>query len=238
MQTVTPPIRTARSEADRIRRVPPRPSRDFSVHPVAIRVVRTPLRICPLAARIDHQPGGVTGMSIAPPILRALDPVPDETVLVESTGFEAAARFPVNRVPPCRPRSRGNGLRGAVQTLRREHRPERGPIGIVGGQMPGGGLSSSQAAPAAHLLALDRHSLASGGAAPQLAPRSAGEDTRLIPPLRIEEGTDIGPGCAIGPGVCIERECRIRDGVVIQDAVTLRNAVIPDGRRSEGGAVL
>ncbi|MEW5959305.1 MAG: sugar phosphate nucleotidyltransferase, partial [Chloroflexota bacterium] len=76
------------------------------------------------------------------------------------------------------------------------------------------------------LLALNRHYLTTGGDTPQLAPRSVGQHTHLITPLRIEEGTTIGPGCVIGPRVYIERNCKIGADVLIKDAVILRNSVI------------
>jgi bifunctional UDP-N-acetylglucosamine pyrophosphorylase/glucosamine-1-phosphate N-acetyltransferase len=102
-----------------------------------------------------------------------------------------------------------------------------------------GVLTSSrlQLTNAADLLALNRHYLTTGGDTPQLAPRSVGQHTHLITPLRIEEGTTIGPGCVIGPRVYIERNCRIGAGVLIKDAVILRDTVIEDGRQVVGEVV-
>jgi NDP-sugar pyrophosphorylase family protein len=79
--------------------------------------------------------------------------------------------------------------------------------------------------------------LTTGGDTPQLAPRSVGQHTHLITPLRIEEGTTIGPGCVIGPRVYIERNCRIGASVLIKDAVILRDTVIEDGRQVVGEVV-
>jgi NDP-sugar pyrophosphorylase family protein len=90
---------------------------------------------------------------------------------------------------------------------------------------------------AADLLALNRHYLTTGGDAPQLAPQSVGQHTHLITPLRIEEGTTIGPGCVIGPRVYIERNCRIGADVLIKDAVILRDTVIEAGRQIVGEVV-
>ncbi len=87
------------------------------------------------------------------------------------------------------------------------------------------------------LLALNRHYLTTGGDAPQLAPRSVGQHTHLITPLRIEEGVTIGPGCVIGPRVYIEQNCRIGADVLIKDAVILRNTVIEDGQQVVGAVV-
>ncbi|MFQ6015922.1 MAG: sugar phosphate nucleotidyltransferase [Anaerolineae bacterium] len=79
------------------------------------------------------------------------------------------------------------------------------------------------------LLAINRHYLVNGHDQPQLAPFTVGKNTHLITPLRIEEGTTIGPDCVIGPRVYIERDCRIGQGVTIKDAVVLRESVIEDG---------
>ena len=87
------------------------------------------------------------------------------------------------------------------------------------------------------LLALNRHYLTTGGDMPQLAPHSVGQHTHLITPLRIEEGTTIGPGCVIGPRVYIERNCHIGADVLIKDAVILRNTTIKDGRQIVGEVV-
>jgi NDP-sugar pyrophosphorylase family protein len=90
---------------------------------------------------------------------------------------------------------------------------------------------------AADLLALNRHYLTTGGDEPQLAPQTVGQHTHLITPLRIEEGTTIGPGCVIGPRVYIERNCQIGADVLIKDAVILRGTTIADGRQVVGEVV-
>jgi NDP-sugar pyrophosphorylase family protein len=97
--------------------------------------------------------------------------------------------------------------------------------------------SRQQLTNADDLLALNRHYLTTGGDKPQLAPRSVGQHTHLITPLRIEENTIIGPGCVIGPRVYIERNCRIGADVLIKDAVILRDTVIEDGRQVVGEVV-
>ncbi|MCG3211254.1 MAG: Bifunctional protein GlmU [Anaerolineae bacterium] len=105
--------------------------------------------------------------------------------------------------------------------------------GVVGVKTP----SRLQLTNAADLLALNRHYLTTGGDKPQLAPRSVGQHTHLITPLRIEEGTTIGPGCVIGPRVYIEGNVKIGADVLIKDAVILRNTVIEDGRQIVGEVV-
>jgi len=105
--------------------------------------------------------------------------------------------------------------------------------GVIGVRTP----SRLQLTNASDLLALNRHYLTTGGDTPQLAPRSVGQHTHLITPLRIEEGTVIGPGCVIGPRVYIESNVKIGADVLIKDAVILRDTVIADGRQIVGEVV-
>jgi NDP-sugar pyrophosphorylase family protein len=87
------------------------------------------------------------------------------------------------------------------------------------------------------LLAINRHYLLNGYDRPQLAPFTVGNNTHLITPLRIEQGTVIGEGCVIGPRVYIERDCHIGSNVIIKDAVVLRESAIEDGAMIVGQVV-
>lgn len=59
-------------------------------------------------------------------------------------------------------------------------------------------------------------------------------DVTVSPPVRIERGTEIGPGCTIGPRVYLESGSRVGKGVVLRDAVVLRGTVVPDGAEVVG----
>jgi NDP-sugar pyrophosphorylase family protein len=87
------------------------------------------------------------------------------------------------------------------------------------------------------LLVINRHYLLNGYDRPQLAPFTVGNNTHLITPLRIEQGTVIGEGCVIGPRVYIERDCHIGSNVTIKDAVVLRESAIEDGAMIVGQVV-
>jgi bifunctional UDP-N-acetylglucosamine pyrophosphorylase/glucosamine-1-phosphate N-acetyltransferase len=87
------------------------------------------------------------------------------------------------------------------------------------------------------LLVINRHYLLNGYDRPQLAPFTVGNNTHLITPLRIEQGTVIGEGCVIGPRVYIERDCHIGSNVTIKDAVVLRESAIEDGAMVVGQVV-
>jgi galactokinase len=121
----------------------------------AIRIVRSPLRICPLGAHIDHQLGVVTGMTIDRSVLLAFVPTEDGTVHLESLNFSTPARFDLANVPAYEKGDWANYVRGAVLALQQEYQMTRGMIGVIGGTMPIGGLSSSAAVTIAYLLALE-----------------------------------------------------------------------------------
>jgi bifunctional UDP-N-acetylglucosamine pyrophosphorylase/glucosamine-1-phosphate N-acetyltransferase len=131
-------------------------------------------------------------------------------------------------LPEVKPSARGEyELQDAIQMLIDRDGP------VLGVLTP----TRLQLTNAADLLALNRHYLTTGGDTPQLAPQSVGQHTHLITPLRIEEGTTIGPGCVIGPRVYIEKNCRIGADVLIKDAVVLRDSIIEDGRQIVGEVV-
>lgn len=150
-----PPVRTMRSEAEQIERLLARLQQIHPVDPATVQVVKAPLRICPLGAHIDHQLGLVTGMTIDQPVLLAFAPTSDGSVHVDSINFDGAVSFALDDVPPYRARDWGNYVRGAVLALQQEHQLERGLVGVIGSDMPIGGLSSSAAVTIAYLLALE-----------------------------------------------------------------------------------
>lgn len=156
-------------------------------------------------------------------------PTPEEAPSnISSLPLYVFARDILEYVPRVQPSPRGEyELQDAIQML-------IDATGAVTGVFTQERLQLTNAG---DLLALNRHYLITGGDTPQLAPRSVGQHTHLITPLRIEEGTTIGAGCVIGPRVYIERDCRIGDGVLIKDAVVLRGSVIEDGRQIVGEVV-
>ncbi len=116
--------------------------------------IRSPLRICPLGAHVDHQNGRVTGMAIDAGVDLFYDPDETDIVRVRSMDFPDEDYFRLDQVPPMLPGFWGNYLRGAVRSLARTHVLRRGVLGVVRGRLPMGGLSSSAAVTTAYLLAL------------------------------------------------------------------------------------
>ncbi len=118
------------------------------------RAVRSPLRVCPLGAHVDHQDGVVSSMALTESIDLAYTPTSDGYIRVQSLDFPDEEYFHVDEVPNMVPTFWGNYLRGAVLSLSRTFKLQHGIHGVVRGNLPIGGLSSSAAVTTAYLLAL------------------------------------------------------------------------------------
>lgn len=149
------PIVPFRSEIEQVQALIHHLRSRYGVDAAQIQVARVPLRICPLGAHIDHQLGVVTGMTIDRSILLAFAPTEDGGIQVESMNFEGVSRFRLDAVPEYRPGVWSNYIAGAVTALQQRYRLRRGLVGVVGGAMPIGGLSSSAAVTISYLLALE-----------------------------------------------------------------------------------
>ncbi len=128
--------------------------RRYGVRPGGVRVVRSPYRICPLGAHIDHQLGPVTAMAIDQAVHVAYAPLAGE-VRLSSLDFPGDVRFSLAHVPDRRDGDWGNFARGAVRALQQQHVLRYGIQGLTAGRLDGGGLSSSAAIGVALLLALE-----------------------------------------------------------------------------------
>jgi len=121
-----------------------------------IRVARSPYRICPLGAHVDHQLGRVTGMALDRSVLLAFTPTDDGTVRLASRDFEGVTRFALSDAAAVPREGWGRYAAGAVLALGEAGVPvRRGIAGLVEGSLPIGGLSSSAAVTIAYLLALE-----------------------------------------------------------------------------------
>jgi galactokinase len=123
--------------------------------PSEMRIVRSPLRVSPLGAHVDHQDGLVTGMVLDRAIYLAFVPRADRQVRVESMNYPGGMAFSLDAIPQPTPSDWGNYARGAAQALMQSHQLRVGMDAVVLGSMPIGGLSSSAAVGIAYLLALE-----------------------------------------------------------------------------------
>ncbi len=155
-----PPIVQPASEVEQIEQLIHRlrqiaAERQLLLRDEDVQIVRAPLRICPLGAHIDHQLGVVTGMTIDRSVLLAFVPTDDGSVHLESLNFPTPTHFDVKQIPPYQKGDWANYARGAVLALEQHHGISRGMVGVIGGTMPIGGLSSSAAVTIAYLLAME-----------------------------------------------------------------------------------
>lgn len=116
--------------------------------------IRSPLRICPLGAHVDHQGGLVTGMALDVNVDLLYSPDDSGYVRVQSVDFPDEEYFHIDHVPEMLPGFWGNYIRGAVLSLARDYRLRRGFRAVIQGRLPMGGLSSSAAVTTAYLMAL------------------------------------------------------------------------------------
>ncbi len=130
--------------------------RRFGADPEQVRLVRSPYRICPIGAHIDHQLGPVTALAIDRSVLLAFAPSGDQQVRLESLDFPGTVAFALDNVPGRQAEEWGNYPRGAVLALQKNgHILEQGIVGLTSGTLHGGGVSSSAAVGVAFLLAFE-----------------------------------------------------------------------------------
>ncbi len=102
-----------------------------------------PYRICPLGAHSDHQHGKVTGLAIDKGISLTYTPTDDGSVQLISLNFDGKVHFNINSVPEQKKCDWADYLRGAAVALGKIRPLYRGLRGIIYGNLPIGGLSSS-----------------------------------------------------------------------------------------------
>lgn len=114
----------------------------------------TPYRICPLGAHSDHNLGKITGFAIDKGIHMAYDIKHNGVIEVQSLQFMKRAQWHVASTPEVRQNDWADHLRGATIALARRHPINVGLCGIIDGELPIGGLSSSAAVIITFLTAL------------------------------------------------------------------------------------
>jgi galactokinase/galacturonokinase len=95
-------------------------------------------------------------MTIDRQVLMAVAPANDAVVSVESLEFPGEVVVDLEDETPTKAGDWGDYVRAATAVLSREHRLQTGFRAVIGGDLPGAGLSSSAAVLIAYLLALTR----------------------------------------------------------------------------------
>lgn len=116
----------------------------------------TPYRICPLGAHSDHQLGKITGFAIDKGIHIAYGPKQNGIVEISSLQFPKRAQWHIAGTPTQKQGDWADHLRGATIALASRYPLRIGMCGILDGELPIGGLSSSAAVIITFLSALCR----------------------------------------------------------------------------------
>lgn len=116
--------------------------------------VKSPLRICPLGAHVDHQNGLIAGLALNESINMVYSANREGYIRIQSMDFPDEEYFHIDRVPDMLPGFWGNYIRGSVLSLGRYYKLKYGLNGVISGKIPIGGLSSSAAVTTAYLMAL------------------------------------------------------------------------------------
>ena len=172
---------------------------------------------------IDVAQAGKTGVVVwdAPFVRRIVEkPKPEDAPSnISSLPLYVFAPEVLDLLPLVQPSARGEyELQDAIQML-----IER--TGRVTGVLT---QIRQQVTTAADLLALTAHYL-DEMAGPVRSDSPLPDDVKLVAPVLIEEGVEIGAGSMIGPRVYIEQGARIGAGAHVHDTLVLREAVVADG---------
>ncbi len=116
----------------------------------------SPYRVCPIGAHSDHNLGKITGLAINKGIYFAYSPTEDGSAELVSLQFSKAVGWNINSAPKEKQGDWADYLRGAAIYLGQRHALTKGVRGVIEGELPIGGLSSSAAVTLAFITALCR----------------------------------------------------------------------------------
>ncbi len=113
-----------------------------------------PYRVCPIGAHSDHQLGKILGFAINKGIYFAYKPKQNGVIEITSLQFDKRAQWHIMSTPKIKENDWADYLRGATIALAKNHPLTVGISGVLEGQLPIGGLSSSAAVIIVFLSAL------------------------------------------------------------------------------------
>ena len=113
-----------------------------------------PYRVCPIGAHSDHQLGKITGFAVDKGIRMVYRAKRSGIVEVRSMNFPTRAQWHIGAVPKECEHDWADYLRGATWALAKRYPLSVGVCGVIEGELPIGGLSSSAAVIITFLSAL------------------------------------------------------------------------------------
>ena len=114
----------------------------------------TPYRVCPIGAHSDHQLGKITGFAIDKGIRLAYGPKMNGVIEMTSMQFDKRAQWHIMGTPSEKQGDWADYLRGATISLGARYPLHIGLCGVINGELPIGGLSSSAAVIISFLTAI------------------------------------------------------------------------------------
>lgn len=108
-------------------------------------VAFTPYRVCPIGAHSDHNLGKITGFAINKGVYMAYAPKQNGVIEVVSLQFSKRAQWHILSTPTDKQGDWADYLRGVTYILSKKHSLSVGLCGVINGELPIGGLSSSAA---------------------------------------------------------------------------------------------
>ncbi len=103
----------------------------------------SPYRISPLGAHIDHQGGPVLGMTIDAATVMAYFSVPEPRIRLYSMNYPGITEFNLDNIKRTGRDDWGRYIRGGAAILLEHTELKNGFVGVVRGDLPASGLSSS-----------------------------------------------------------------------------------------------
>ena len=113
-----------------------------------------PYRVCPIGAHSDHQLGKITGFAIDKGIYIEYGPKQNGVIELQSAQFDKRAQWHISSTPAEKENDWADHLRGATIALNARYPLRVGFCGVINGELPIGGLSSSAAVIITFLSAL------------------------------------------------------------------------------------
>lgn len=113
-----------------------------------------PYRVCPIGAHSDHNFGKITGFAINKGLYFAYSAKKNGIVETSSLQFKKRAQWHIEMTPAVKDGDWADYLRGATLALKKRRNVYAGVCGVIEGELPIGGLSSSAAVTLSFLLAL------------------------------------------------------------------------------------
>jgi galactokinase/galacturonokinase len=125
-----------------------------SVDRERLNYIRSPYRICPIGAHVDHQGGSVLGRTIEAWSVLGFKPYSKPVIEMYSMNYTGTTRINDLHGSLIKQHNWGDYLRGAVTVFRKQYPIKYGLKGLISGSLPASGLSSSASVGLAYLHAI------------------------------------------------------------------------------------